>query len=55
MEIFLFLGIGFVVVVIAAIAILQGLFHRVIHPENELKEEISDLKKRVNDLESNKK
>ncbi|WP_430787382.1 hypothetical protein VBD025_16305 [Virgibacillus flavescens] len=55
MEIFIFFAIGILVVVIAAIAIMQGLFQRVKQPENELKEEISDLKKRVNDLESDRK
>ncbi|MEN1969555.1 hypothetical protein WMZ97_15945 [Lentibacillus sp. N15] len=48
-------GIAMVVVVIAFIAIFNGFVQRIKNPTYELKEQVTKLEKRVEDLENNEK
>ncbi|MFC4559724.1 hypothetical protein ACFO3D_16175 [Virgibacillus kekensis] len=55
MELIIMFGVAIVVVILAGIAIIGGLTERVKRPTGELKEQISNLEKRVNHLEDNNK
>ncbi|MGY0694977.1 hypothetical protein ACW2QC_19795 [Virgibacillus sp. FSP13] len=55
MEIIFMFVMGMIVFIIAVIAIFNGATHRIKSPIDDLKEEISNLEKRVNDLENEKK
>jgi len=46
---------GFIVFFITVIVIIKGVTQRIKSPTDDLQEEISNLKKRVNDLENEKK
>lgn len=55
MEIIFMFIAGFIVFIIAIIAIIKAVTHRINIPTEDLKEEMSKLKKRVNELENEKK
>lgn len=52
MEIILLFSVGIVVIIIAAMAILKGITYRIKSPFEDLRTEISNLEKRVKDLEN---
>lgn len=55
MEIILILVVGFIVFIIAIISVIKMVANRVIAPTNDLKEEVTNLKKRIAELEKEKK
>lgn len=55
MEIILILVAGIIVFIIAIISIIRGVTYRVLAPTKDLKDEISKLQKRINELENEKK
>jgi len=54
MEIIFMFIAGFIVFIIAIIAIIKGVTHRKKVQQMNLKEEVSNLKKRVHELENEK-
>ncbi len=55
MELILMLVAGFIVLIIAVISVFGMVTKRVSVPTEDLQEEITNLKKRVNELEDEKK
>src|SRR5699024_11527234 len=55
LEIILILVAGIIVFIIAIISIIRGVTYRVQAPTKNLKDEVSKLQKRVNELENEKK
>lgn len=55
MEIIFMFIAGFIVFIIIIIAIIKGVAHRIKSPTDELKEEVLNLKNRINELENEKK
>lgn len=55
MEIIFMLVAGFIVFIIAIIAIINGVTNRIKSPTDDLRQELSTLKKRVSALENEKK
>lgn len=54
MEIFFMFVVGAIIFIVAIIAILKGITHRIQTPTNDLKEQITTLENRVHDLEKYK-
>lgn len=54
MEIIFMFVVGVIIVIVAIIAILKGVIHRIQTPTNDLKEQITKLENRVHDLENYK-
>lgn len=55
MELILMFVAGLVVFIIAVISIIKGVTHRITSPTDDLREEISNLKRRVNEIEKQKR
>ncbi|MFZ3578768.1 hypothetical protein [Virgibacillus sp. DJP39] len=54
MELFFMFFVAIIVLVLAVIAIIVGLKQRIKNPTNDLKEKITNLEKRVDDIENNR-
>lgn len=54
MDIILIFIVGYIVLILFTIVIIRGIVHRIKRPNDELKEEVSHLKKRIRELESEK-
>lgn len=55
MEIIFMYVAGIIVFIIAITAVIKGIIHRIENPTNDLKDQISTLQKRVDELENDKK